>query len=139
MLYDTIVTVNIPSYTYTFVTNTHNIVKVRAVCDEYGHSDWSEPVTFDIEHIGIDDVNVGSRVSLFPNPAKECAVVEVEGYDGQVNVSLYDLGGRKVRNANTLCVSGCRERVTLEGLSKGTYLVRISGEGIDVVRRLVIE
>ena len=139
VLYDTIVTVNIPSYTYTFEINTHNIVKVRAVCDEYGYSDWSEPVTFDIEHIGIDEVDNNTRVSLYPNPAKECAVVEVEGYDGQVNVSLYNLGGRKVRNANTLCVSGCRERVTLEGLSKGTYLVRISGEGIDVVRRLVIE
>jgi hypothetical protein len=59
----------------------------------------------------------------------------------EVRVSLYDVRGRQVRVLHEGRVSGGgSQRVEIEaaGLSSGTYVVRVKGEGFAATRKVVV-
>ena len=116
--------------------STYQVI-VRAKCNGQ-YTDWTAPTTFyTADGQGIDDVQGDFSVSLFPNPAKTSVTLKVDGLNGKANVSLIDMSGRTVMT-NTL--DGNDElQFNVTTLAKGTYFVRISGETISTVRKLVIQ
>ena len=111
-------------------------VKVRATCENGLVTDWSTPVTFyTLEGSGIDDINATYSVSLYPNPAKSEVTLRVEGLNGTATVSIIDMSGRTLMS-DTL--NGESLRLNVAPLAQGTYFVRVSGENISTVRKLVV-
>lgn len=129
-------TVQTNSYTFTGVAATTYTVRVRALCDGGATSDWSASSTFSTPaEQGIDDVNASYSVNLYPNPANEKVTVSVAGLSGKAQVSVIDMSGRTVL---TSTMEGDSAQLNVSKLAQGTYFVRINGENISTVRKLVV-
>ena len=76
-------------------------------------------------------------VKLQPNPASTSANLTIEGVRGNVEYSLIDINGRtifnKTINANTT------EQINLEGLTRGTYFVRVTNSTFTKVEKLIVK
>ncbi|MBR1549018.1 MAG: fibronectin type III domain-containing protein [Bacteroidales bacterium] len=110
-------------------------VYVRSVCGNGAYSPWSNatPFTTEDDQQGIDDVNNAS-IALFPNPAT--TTVTLTGIDGQATVTIVDMNGRvngewKVESGNLT--------IDLAGYAQGAYFVRITGEQLNAIRKLIVK
>lgn len=78
-------------------------------------------------------------VEVSPNPFNaQARVVFQVGRDSRLELMLYDLHGRLVKDLGSGWWSAGTHRVLLngDGLAAGTYLVRLSGEGVRVERQV---
>ena len=114
---------------------------VLGVCESNTLSLYPEKVTATTgaASAGIDQASAGASAKLFPNPASGSTTLTLEGIEGQVTVDLLDMGGRVVRSTTFDCSGDCLHRLTISDLSQGAYFVRISGEGVNIVRKLIVK
>jgi len=89
----------------------------------------------DDEPQGIDDVVAGT-MSLYPNPASSNVTVNVEGFEGQVNVDIVDMNGRVVISQT---IRNSQFTFDVSNLSQGAYFVRVTGEQQTAVRKLIVK
>lgn len=134
-------TVTANQYTFTGLTaSTNYTVRVRAICDGGVTSDWSAAQSFTTpnggEPQGIDDVNASYSVTIYPNPAKNTVTISVDGLSGKAQVSVIDMSGRTVM---TSTMESDATQLNVSKLAQGTYFVRINGESISTVRKLVVK
>jgi hypothetical protein len=74
--------------------------------------------------IGIEEFNLNSKVSVYPNPAKEFIDVEAHfNFPVVVEIELVDLSGRI---CTTMSSSSAKTRLSLQGISPGMYVLRIT-------------
>lgn len=75
-------------------------------------------------------------IKVQPNPATSEAYLTIEGVNGNVNYALIDINGRvisqKVINANAT------EQISLNGLARGTYFVRVTNNNFTKVEKLIV-
>jgi len=116
-------------------------VYVRSECGESTTGYWSMRTVFHTSSVGIDAAGDGAMtVSIAPNPASGSTVLTIGGASAaSLSVAVIDLSGRTVATY-TLdgCESGCAKKLALDGLSAGTYFVRIDGNGVKSVKKLVV-
>ena len=63
-------------------------------------------------------------VKLYPNPAKNKVELEVKGFEpGLVQVQIYNVSGKAVRNDSRLLFSGNENMVVMFSLTPGIYFV----------------
>jgi len=85
--------------------------------------------------VGIDEVDGGASVSVYPNPATEN--VNVVSEQGLVRrYRLLDINGRVVASGNPAAQRFVIER---NGLNAGTYLVELELEQGRIVRKLMLD
>ncbi len=103
--------------------------------DENGNS---KTVEFFINVVAVpvsaDPDLVAGSVKIYPNPANAYVMVEI-GNKNFSRLILSDLNGRNLINIRIKAVT---EKINLEGLHKGIYFIRLSGEDGHVVRKLII-
>ncbi len=113
--------------------NTNYVVKVKALCGDGNESGWSTPATFTTATVGIHEAN-DVALTLYPNPAT--TTVTLTGFDGQATVTIVDMNGRAMgeytANDNTLTID-------LAGYAQGAYFVRITGEQVNSIRKLIVK
>lgn len=113
-------------------------VYVRGICGEDFYSEhWSNKVRITTQYSSISSVIDDSRVQLFPNPADgDVQLLLPAGHSG-VLVEVLDLAGRQLQHYQ---VAAGTEAQTLRSsqLSQGAYFVRIAGEEISTVKKLVV-
>jgi hypothetical protein len=115
--------------------STYQVI-VRAKCNGQ-YTDWTEPATFyTADGEGINDVEGDFTVTMYPNPAKEQVSIRIDGMSGKVNVALIDMSGRTVMSDT---MENGDAILNVSTLAKGTYFVRLNGEGISTVRKLVVQ
>lgn len=134
-------TVSASPYTVEGLTaSTNYTVRVRALCENDATSDWSAAVNFTTPNgeqpQGIDDVNASYSVSIYPNPTRNTVTVSVNGLNGKAQVSVIDMSGRTVM---TTTMESDATQLNVSKLAQGTYFVRINGESISTVRKLVVK
>jgi glycosidase len=82
---------------------------------------------------GIDNHEGGTRVRIYPNPARQTVTIESAVlYD----ITIYAPDGRQMI---THRMQHLTETLDLTGLDKGVYLVQFSGTGPVFARKLVVE
>ncbi|WP_051312744.1 T9SS type A sorting domain-containing protein [Sporocytophaga myxococcoides] len=85
-----------------------------------------------VEETGIADKNeFSSAIQLYPNPAKETVMMNLEG---SVTVRILDLSGHVVRRNQVN-----NQIISLEGLTAGIYMLEFSQDGKIGMKKLVIE
>ena len=76
---------------------------------------------------GISDFNP-SNLTIYPNPTADQITIDIKGYNGGVNVEVYDLQGR-------LLESTTNTKVSLKKHAKGIYVLKVSyGEITEEIR-----
>ncbi len=84
--------------------------------------------------VGIKEATVDA-VSVYPNPFRNEVTVELNSFDGQVEISVLDMTGRV---AFTAIEGGTRAQLNLAQLSDGAYSLVVRGEhGKTAIGRLI--
>lgn len=83
----------------------------------------------------IDDVEGLRKITMYPNPATSWVTVDMEGLSGNGKVSVIDMSGREIMNANT---DGKKVKLDVGTLARGTYYVRINDERAATIRKLIV-
>ena len=123
----------VTTYTITGLEDaTTYVVYVRSVCETGIYSDWSNGQSFTTDVIGIDDVD-NANISLYPNPAS--STVTLTGIEGEAMVTVVDMNGRQVYTGNTANGS---LTIDVSGMAQGAYFVRITGERVNAIRKLIV-
>lgn len=94
------------------------------------NNDISLIATFE-RSVGIDDVNA-SNIALYPNPAS--SLVTLSGIEGQALVTVVDMNGREVLH----CSASQSITIDISTLTSGAYFVRIVGEQVNAIRKLIV-
>ena len=113
-------------------------VYVYAVCAEGLESAASQKHTFETTTEGID-IAGGMNVSIYPNPTTSATTVALSGVNGEVTITVVDMNGRIVMTESVSCDGDCVKRMDVEGLAQGAYFVRVSGENLNMVKKLVVK
>lgn len=95
------------------------------------------------EPIFADYYGIASRndVAIYPNPIESTSTVMFTlAEKSEVVVSLYDMQGRVVKSfaQSTFSAGENQLNIPIAGIASGLYQVRISGEGINELRQVVI-
>ena len=72
--------------------------------------------------------------SIYPNPAHDFVVID--GVEGQARVTITDITGREVARFE---VRNERTEFDVSRLGAGQYFIRIVGNGINTVKKLIVE
>lgn len=92
--------------------------------------------------VGIKEIqNSGSNLVLFPNPAHESIQVALTlSHVQQVTIEMYDATGKLSYSRKKEALLGeMKERIDVRDLSKGTYIIKVSGKEVSETKKIVIE
>ena len=117
--------------------NTQYDVYVRGLCDQSTYSNWSTVATFTTQNVGINDVS-DAVCTIYPNPASSSATITVTGVNGKVRITVVDMNGRTVASETLECSSDCAKTMDVDHLAQGAYFVRITGDDVNMVKKLVV-
>jgi hypothetical protein len=83
--------------------------------------------------VGIDDVD-NAAIALYPNPAS--STVTLTGIEGEATVTVVDMNGREVQTIK----HSDNQAITIDvtGMAQGAYFVRITGERVNAIRKLIV-
>ena len=128
------------SYNLTGLTDDHTYsVFVRAKCEDNVYGKWSTKVDFTTpEETGITTAD-GTNLSIFPNPTSNVTTVSVNGVNGEVSITIVDMNGRTVMSDSMECEGGCTKSIEVSGLAQGAYFVRVSGDNLNMVKKLIVK
>ena len=118
--------------------NTQYDLYVRALCGADNYSAWTPVTTFTTGTEGIATAD-GVSCTIFPNPATSSTTISVGGVNGKVKIEVVDMNGRTVASETLECNSDCVKTMEVDKLAQGAYFVRISGEQVNMVRKLVVK
>ena len=85
--------------------------------------------------VGINEV-AEANLNLYPNPASSMVTVNADGIEGNVTVQVLDLNGRVMmqQQGNTQSF-----RFDVSTLAQGAYFVRLTGEKVNAIRKLIVK
>ena len=87
---------------------------------------------------GIDDVNGGMSLNIYPNPSSGNTTISIEGVNGRLTVAVVDMNGRTVTSEQVECNEGCMKQINVGNLARGAYFVRVFGERVNAVKKLIV-
>ena len=128
------VTTTSTSYTITGLeSGSIYVVYVRSICGGGAYGEWADETTFTTaEENGIDDID-NANISLYPNPAS--STVTLTGIEGAAKVTVVDMNGREVANFE---IRNSKFEFDVSGMTQGAYFVRITGEQVNAIRKLIV-
>ena len=112
-------------------------IYVRALCDHGIYSEWSIVTSFTTLTAGISNV-IGTNCTIHPNPTNGSTTITVSGVSGKVGISVVDVDGREVASETLECPGGYAKSVNVDRLAQGAYFVRITGENVSMVKKLIV-
>lgn len=79
-------------------------------------------------------------VKLYPNPAKNKVELQVTGFEpGQVQVQIFNVSGKVVRNDSRLLFSGNEKMVVMFSLTPGIYFVVLKQKDKLVKKKMIVQ
>lgn len=130
--------VNTPAFDITGLSGAIQYeVSVRAVCGTNYYSNYSA-ASF-ATTVGILDADGQLAVNIYPNPATSTTTITLGGVNGTISLSIIDMSGRTVRTDAMECSGDCQKTLLVDGLAAGTYFVRIYGDNVNTVKKLVVK
>ena len=123
------------------------VAKVRTVCGDGVYSTFAS-TSFTTLTVGIDGV-AEPACTIYPNPTSSATTIRITGITGKVKIAVIDMNGREVAVATsgsngtlggeTLeCSGDCAKSFDVDRLAQGAYFVRITGENVSMVRKLIV-
>ena len=88
-------------------------------------------VNYENNFLSVDEVTTSEGISLYPNPTSN--ILQVSGFQGQLNYSIYNALGQNVMQAEL----GANAVIDVAALKSGLYFIRLEGEGQTTVRKFI--
>lgn len=80
-----------------------------------------------------------SAMNVYPNPANEAINVSFEAENADYSIDVLDIQGRVVATQNMSNANGTQViSFATENMAKGSYIVRISSEGLSTTKNVVV-
>lgn len=122
--------------------NTDYEVYVYAQCSEGLNSVPAGPASFRTSNIGIlDNVDLDLNLNIYPNPNTGSFTISISSpitdHRSPITIDIVDMNGRTI-NSTTQQFNNSTE-VNFSGLLQGAYFVRIYGDSINVIRKLIVK
>jgi len=114
--------------------------RVKAINHDY-ESEWAEAFSFTtLDNLGIDDPVNELAFSVYPNPATNNIVVELNSNTlSDYNMSILDLVGKEILSEQISAGKGTNtHKINVSELSKGIYFIRIENGSSSYVQKLTI-
>lgn len=99
---------------------------------------WIDNISFD-QFVSVDGPATESAINLFPNPASDVLNVTFSEASGSANISLLDMAGRVIYQANNEAITTNGHQINISGYEPGMYLVRTEQNGVLSVSQVVIK
>lgn len=110
---------------------------VLALCENTFYSDWSQPITFEIQQ-SEEPTDIAPTTSLaaslYPNPTSDIATLHLPDIQGQAIVTVLDVYGRPIRRYAT-----SESTLTLSGLASGVYWVNVASGSHRITTKLIVQ
>jgi hypothetical protein len=87
---------------------------------------------------GIEEVAGNAVCTIYPNPTSDVTTISVSGVNGKVRIAVVDMNGRTVATETLECSSDCEKTMDVANLAQGAYFVKITGERVNLVKKLVV-
>jgi len=90
---------------------------------------------------GIQEVTDNWSVDAFPNPSSGMFNIEIRSnYEKPVRMSIFNAIGIKVYNQDNILINQMNTiSVDLENYTEGVYYLNLNGEGINIIKKIVIQ
>jgi hypothetical protein len=92
------------------------------------------PSTFDFATLSVEEENILSQLSLYPNPAKDIVKIELPAGIEDIKIEVFDNAGKQIAmqlsSENTIDVSN---------IASGLYLITITSDDIKTTKKLIVE
>ena len=90
-----------------------------------------------IDNVGIQDIDLSSTISLYPNPADKEVYLTLDNTDlGNTKAVIYDIQGRVIK-AFEIKENENNVKLDISSLAKGTYTIMISNDKTRVTKKLI--
>jgi hypothetical protein len=127
--------VNSP-YTFTWNDISNGQYEITAVAtDNYNVTTTSSAILITIENIIVSlTENYEPDINVYPIPADDLLNIDFGIIlPNEVNICIFDLSGTILYSTEA---TGLNKTIDISSLPQGVYLVKISGEGINVVQKI---
>lgn len=103
---------------------------------------WVDNLAFSGSVVGIENNELFiNSISVFPNPTSEILTISFETAEAQnINLELVDVTGKIILSKNLGLIQGKRnESISLDGISAGTYILKLNGTTITQSRTIIVQ
>jgi hypothetical protein len=93
--------------------------------------------TIGVNNVGVNEVNANQNLSVYPNPTKGLFEISLTGNtDANLHLSVMDIQGKIVYERSSI---SNKEVIDLGNVSKGIYLLKISGKETSINKKIIVE
>ncbi len=97
-------------------------------------------VTVSVEDCtGISEESGNDHLSIYPNPSDGILNIALDQYQGEVEVTVSSLQGNLLISRMFECNGNTLQQLDLSSLPTGVYLLRTTGNDLQVTKRIVIQ
>ena len=89
--------------------------------------------------LNIADVDLDKNAAVYPNPNNGSFTVQLQGFNGKVDLKLTNIVGQSVWQQQMNCMGSMVKRNFTTKLPAGVYLLRMSSGNAKTVKKLVIQ
>jgi len=95
---------------------------------------------YQVINVGIEEVTQNQSLQVYPNPAMDHLVVEYkfEG-TGDVHLSIINVLGVEIHSELVENSSSFQKTIDLDGWAKGTYLLKVSRDDVEMMKKIIVE
>ncbi|MDP6803656.1 MAG: T9SS type A sorting domain-containing protein [Gemmatimonadota bacterium] len=127
-----------------FIDSLSTVGRFYVVAGSYGRSIWQREITGD-DPVDVDEILASAEAfgldQNFPNPANaQTAIAFAVPRDGKVDLSVFDVAGRRVKTIISDDLPAGRHEYTLDTsrMAAGVYFYKLQTHGKEQTRKLII-
>jgi hypothetical protein len=103
----------------------------------YGRGVFSGPLTNVILSVNENSL-VSNAIKVYPTASNGNITITATKVFGQTKLNLFDISGKNVYS-NTINLDNAEQKINLGNLSSGNYILKLSGDGFEDTKRIIIE
>ncbi|WP_395047900.1 T9SS-dependent M36 family metallopeptidase [Flavobacterium sp.] len=99
--------------------------------------DFTQPAPGPNCTLGINYFENQDMVSIYPNPSNGLVTIKIEKFSGKLNLQVIDINGRVVYTANDTDFN-TEKTLNLNHLQSGMYVIKISGDDLNYIKKIIL-
>ncbi|MDG2431434.1 T9SS-dependent M36 family metallopeptidase [Flavobacterium sp.] len=100
--------------------------------------DFTRPVAgANCTTLGITDFDNEDVMKVYPNPSNGIVNIQINKYFGTVDVQLIDITGKQIYSAKNVDFNG-QKSIDLSAITSGIYLLKVTGESLNFVEKIIL-